>query len=215
MNERDDFFYQAVVYAKDKDYRAARAMLRNLLFQYPEDIEGLLLYSIVAKNREGSIQALKRILQIDPDHEIAFAKLAKLKFAPPASASIPTPTAPLPIPLPISLSNAQADINQRKPLATRLKNGSLSPLSTQTIPRPTPPSVVKPAPAPKAPEEVIQRNTLETNKIIDPKNNSLSKKKRKKRSTFDIFFIGLLIITCLCISLLATERIFTLFLSGT
>lgn len=94
MNKRDDFFYQAVLYAKEKDYQAARAMLRNLLFQYPDDIEGLLLYSIVAPNRDISIQALKRVLLIDPDHEIAFNKLAKLKQAPPAS--IPTPTSPLP-----------------------------------------------------------------------------------------------------------------------
>jgi len=213
MNERDDFFYQAVVYAKEKDYRAARAMLRNLLFQYPEDIEGLLLYAIVAKNREGSIQALKRILQIDPDHEIAFAKLSKLKFAPPESASIPTPTAPLPIPSPISLSKVEMEVNQRKPIGSRLKNGSPSPISTQTAPPPTPSPIVKPVSRPKAPEEAIQRKTFEPSSNIES-NHNLTRKKRKERRIFDIILIGVLIITCLCVSLLAAEKIFTLFLAG-
>ena len=175
MNKRDDFFYQAVIYAKEKNYAAARAMLRNLLFQNPNDIEGLLLYSIVAKNKEGSIQALKRILQIDQDHEIAFAKLATLKYAPPAS--IPTPTSPLPRPAP----------------------------------------VVKTTPQPKAPEKVIPRKTPEPKKTIEQKNIPINKKTRKKKRTFDVVFvvsIGLLIITCLCISLMAAQKIFIFFLSG-
>lgn len=172
MNKRDDFFYQAVIYAKEKNYAATRAMLRNLLFQNPNDIEGLLLYSIVAKNKESSIQALKRILQIDPDHEIAFAKLAKLKHAPPAS--IPAPTAPLPTPNP----------------------------------------VIKPAPQPKVPEKVIPRQTLEPNKTIESKNNLINKKRKKKRRTFDVVLIGLLITVCLCISLMAVQKILVFFLSG-
>ena len=175
MNKRDDFFYQAVIYAKEKNYAAARAMLRNLLFQNPNDIEGLLLYSIVAKNKEGSIQALKRILQIDQDHEIAFAKLAKLKHAPPAS--IPAPTSPLPRHIP----------------------------------------VVKATPQPEAPEKLILKKVLEPNKPIEPKNIPINKKRRKKKRKFDVVFVvatGLLIITCLCISLIAAQKIFTLFLSG-
>lgn len=81
--ERDDIFRQAVRRAREKDYKAARALLRNLLFQYPEDINALLLYSLVAETEKGAIEALKQILQIDPDHDIAFARLAKLKPAPP------------------------------------------------------------------------------------------------------------------------------------
>ena len=166
MNERDDFFYQAVVYAKEKDYKAARAMLRNLLFRYPDDIEGLLLYSIVAQNREGSIQALKRILRINPDHEIAFAKLAKLKYAPPAS--IPSPTAPLPIPspvvkpIPVSLSKVSAEATQRKPLESRLKHARASATSTPMETRSTPPFIPETRPLQITPEEVIQRKTQES-----------------------------------------------------
>ena len=107
MNLRDDFFYQAVIYAKEKNYRAARSMLRNLLFEYPEDIEGLLLYSIVAPNREVSIQALKRILLINPDHEIAFNKLTQFKYPP--LESIPTPT-PDPAPTPLRKPTPQPKV---------------------------------------------------------------------------------------------------------
>lgn len=84
--ERDDIFNQAVVRAQEKDFKAARSLLRNLLFKYPEDINALLLFSLVAENKKSSIQALKQILQIDPDHDIAFARLAKLKYAPPEKA---------------------------------------------------------------------------------------------------------------------------------
>lgn len=96
--DRDAVFNQAVTRAKEKDYGAARAILRNLLYKYPEDIDALLLYSIVLENKTHSIQALKQILKLDPDHEIAFAQLAKLKSAPPSY--IPSPTAPPRIPIP-------------------------------------------------------------------------------------------------------------------
>lgn len=99
--ERDDIFKQAIVRAQEKDYKAARSLLRNLLFKYPEDINALLLFSLVAKNKETSIQALKEVLKIDPDHDLAFERLAKLKHAPPSKAlahiapQIPRPAAPL------------------------------------------------------------------------------------------------------------------------
>ena len=44
--ERDDIFKQAIVRAQEKDYKAARSLLRNLLFKYPEDINALLLFSL-------------------------------------------------------------------------------------------------------------------------------------------------------------------------
>ena len=113
MKERDVFFNQAVVYAKEKNYAAARAMLRNLLFMYPNDVDGLLLYSIVAENESGSIQALKRILQLDPDHEIAFAKLAKLKHALPIE--IPPFIAPPPIPTPSVKPAPQPEVKEATP----------------------------------------------------------------------------------------------------
>ena len=214
MNVRDDFFYQAVLYAKEKNYSAARAMLRNLLFQYPDDIEGLLLYSIVAKNREGSIQALKRILRIDPDHEIAFARLTKLKHAPPSS--IPSPTVPLHPPSsvvkPVSVSTEKIseETVQRKPLEARLKHAPPSSITTPTAPLPIRAPIENPASLRKAPEEV----TPEPSTRIEPKNKLAGKKGRKKRPTFDIVLIGLLIITCLCVSFAGIQAIYIFFVSG-
>ena len=167
-------------------------MLRNLLFQYPNDIEGLLLYSIVAKNKEGSIQALKRILQIDQDHEIAFAKLSKLKHAPPELLSIPTPTAPLPTNQPIPTP---------KP--------SLIP-----IPDPDP---VQPMPQPTSTEKEILRKRLEANKASAPLNVPVNGKKKKKKRIFDIVLIGLLtllIMACLCVSMLAVQKMLIFFIPG-
>jgi tetratricopeptide (TPR) repeat protein len=184
MNERDDFFYQAVIYAKEKDYRAARAMLRNLLFQYPDDIEGLLLFSIVAQNRESSIQALKRILQIDPEHQIAFTKLAQLKYAPPELASIPTPTAPLPPLKPIDVPPPQPALT---PIASRV-------------------------PQPKAPEENIQRESIEPGPVFQHQDNFT--KRKKKLRTFDIVLLSLLIIACLCLTALAMQNIYVYFFSN-
>lgn len=84
--ERDELFKQAVARTREKDYKAARALLRNLLYKYPEDVNALLLFSVVAKSKETSIQALKEVLKINPDHDLAFERLAKLKHAPPSEA---------------------------------------------------------------------------------------------------------------------------------
>ncbi len=96
--ERDQAFNQAVIAAKAKDYGTARTILRTLLKKHPDDIDALLVYAIVVENRKRAIEALKKILLLDPDHEIAFKQLSKLKHAPPSS--VPSPIAPLPIPIP-------------------------------------------------------------------------------------------------------------------
>ena len=95
---RDEIFNQAVTRAIEKDYAATRAILRNVLYIYPEDIDALLLYSIVAENNLSSIEILKEILLLEPNHEIAFAQLAKLRFAPPSS--VPPPISPRPLSYP-------------------------------------------------------------------------------------------------------------------
>ncbi len=177
MNPRDDFFYQAVIYAKEKNYSAARAMLRNLLFQYPDDIEGLLLYSIVSENRTTSIRALKEILKLDPDHEIAFAKLTKLKHAPPSS--IPSPTVPLP-----------------------------------AYPIPSPSVKPAPAPQPEAPEQMISRKKLEPSKTIEPREDLIRERRRKKGGVLDSVLIGLLVIACMCASLAAMQAIYIFVISN-
>lgn len=212
MNTRDDFFYQAVIYAKEKNYSAARAMLRNLLYQYPDDIEGLLLYSIVAKHEKGAIQALKRILVIDPDHEIAFNKLAALKNT--SRVSIPSPTVPLSIPSPDVRSVQQkvsADISRQKPLESRLKRTPNSSTENQVRPRPVPTPAANPTPNPP-PEQVIERKTLETGQTIAPKNGVWQGK--KKRNLVDMLLIGLLILTCLCVSMAAVQRILIYFMGS-
>lgn len=188
MNKRDDFFYQAVLYAKEKNYPAARAMLRNLLFQYPDDIEGLLLYSIVAKNREGSIQALKRILLIDPDHEIAFNKLVKLKQAAPDA--IPTPTAPLPIPPP-----------KPTPRPVPVQQSPTRPAAT--------PSMLKTRTHPAhRPQETISSQNIQM------QDAPVIEKKKKKRNYFDWIVFGLFIFMCLCLSLAVLQKIVTALLTN-
>ena len=240
MNARDDYFYQAVIYAKEKDYHAARAMLRNLLYLYPDDIEGLLLFSIVAQNRDGSIQALKRILKINPDHEIAFAELAKLKYAPPES--IPSPMAPLPPLSRFEKSIAAAlskkpEVSQRKPLESRLNLAPPLSISSPAAQQPAPSPIEKPVsrtklapmssiPRPAAQEpipsstvvkprlrpndEVIQRNTQEPIKNMDP-NNNLRKKSKNKKRIVDIVLVGLLILMCLLVSFVGMQELSRLF----
>ena len=212
MNTRDDFFYQAVIYAKEKNYSAARAMLRNLLYQYPDDIEGLLLYSIVAKHEKGAIQALKRILVIDPDHEIAFNKLAALKNT--SRVSIPSPTVPLSIPSPDVRSVQQkvsADISRQKPLESRLKRTPNSSMANANVPSPTPPPATSRnrTPVTPPPEQVIERKTLEPSQMMTPQNSA--RVRRKKRNLVDIILVSLLVITCLCLTIAAGQRIMMFF----
>lgn len=193
MNKRDDFFYQAVIYAKEKNYSAARSMLRNLLFEYPDDIEGLLLYSIVAPNKEITIQALKRVLLLDPDHEIAFNKLVKLKQATPAS--IPSPTAPLPTP------NSSA---------TR----------TRTMPAPVAPPPPKPTPQPqktaqhRAPEEMIKRTRLEPSQRIEERSATSARKRRRSKIATQAILLSLFLIAFLCTLAAALQKFFGTFASG-
>ena len=193
MNQRDDFFYQAVIYAKEKNYKAARSMLRNLLFQYPDDIEGLLLYSIVAPNKEISIKALKRVLLIDPDHEIAFKKLVHLKQATPAS--FPAPTAPLPIPTPMPV---RQPVNAA--IAARANGVAAQPMMT-----PPPPT---PQPAAKGNiEEMALRKRLEQRKAMQVEEAPTLSNRRKKKNIFDLVLIGLVILTCLCLVAASSQQI--------
>ena len=76
------------------DYETARNIVQKLLRLDPNDIEALLLFSVVIENEAYSIQALQRVLQIDPEHPIAFVELVRIKSALPTE--IPSPQAPKP-----------------------------------------------------------------------------------------------------------------------
>ncbi|MBT3338128.1 MAG: tetratricopeptide repeat protein [Anaerolineae bacterium] len=120
--ERRERFNQAVIAAKQKKYKPARYMLRGLLAEDPNDVDSLLLYALVAENKEDAIQSLKKILQNDPDHRIAFIELSKLKYAPPQAIPVPlpTPTAhtstvkPVPPPIPTKKGESKQEIETQK-----------------------------------------------------------------------------------------------------
>ncbi len=109
--DRDKAFAEAVSAAKIKHYGTARTILHTILQKHPDDIDALLLFSIVSENRERSIVALKRILLLDPDHEVAFKQLSRLKHAPPSS--IPSPIPPLPIPIPTIVPRSSTEAKTR------------------------------------------------------------------------------------------------------
>ncbi len=191
MNQRDDFFYQAVLYAKEKNYSAARSMLRNLLFQYPDDIEGLLLYSIVAPNKEIAIKALKQVLLIDPDNEIAFNKLANLKRATPKS--IPAPTVPVPAPSPVPFPAQTPKISSPSPTPTPIKQHVI---------------------AAKAPEEIIKREKLEESKKIEATASFNAKKHRRRRIATQAILLSLFILAFLCASAAALQKFLVTFFAA-
>jgi hypothetical protein len=100
--ERKEVLNRAVVAAKEKDYVTARKILQGLLKQNSQDVDALLLFALVANKKEHAVQALKKILKIDPSHKIAREKLAQLE----PSTSIPaTPKPQLAPPIAQSFSD--------------------------------------------------------------------------------------------------------------
>lgn len=94
QSQRDVELNLAAIATIEQDYKSARDIVQKLLRLDPNDIEALLLFSIVIDNEEYSIQALQRVLQIDPEHPLAFVELARKKSALPTE--IPSPQAPKP-----------------------------------------------------------------------------------------------------------------------
>ncbi|MBT7190984.1 MAG: hypothetical protein HN916_12410, partial [Anaerolineae bacterium] len=81
QSQRDVELNLAAIATIEQDYKSARDIVQKLLRLDPNDIEALLLFSIVIDNEEYSIQALQRVLQIDPEHPLAFVELARKKSA--------------------------------------------------------------------------------------------------------------------------------------
>ncbi|MCP4142661.1 MAG: hypothetical protein GY755_20670 [Chloroflexi bacterium] len=92
QSQRDVELNEAASATLENDYEKACTIVQKLLRLDPDDIEALLLFSLVVDNEEYSIQALQRVLQINPDHPIAFVELARKKSALPIE--IPSPQAP-------------------------------------------------------------------------------------------------------------------------
>lgn len=99
--DRQTAFERAVLATKQKDFQTARQITTELLKQNKNDIDSLLLYSLVAESKAYSVAALKRILEINPNHKIARQKLASL-----------SPMSPKPTPVSKPPSLPQAPPNQ-------------------------------------------------------------------------------------------------------
>ena len=77
----------------------ARPLLARLLQHNPQSEEGWLLLSMTVRGREKQIDCLHQVLRINPDHQLAKSRLAKLT-RPPTTVPPPTVTAPPPSQVP-------------------------------------------------------------------------------------------------------------------
>jgi hypothetical protein len=131
----------------------ARPILALLLQRNPQSEEGWLLLSMTVKGREKQIDCLNQVLRINPDHQLAQSRLAKLSRPP--TGPLPTtstlaPSAPPPVePPPASAPPAG-------PPVSPFFAGDLPPLGAAAGSKPAwrpydgpPPG--KPAPAPAKP----------------------------------------------------------------
>jgi hypothetical protein len=77
----------------------ARPILALLLQRNPQSEEGWLLLSMTVKGREKQIDCLKQVLRINPDHQLALSRLAKLSRPPtgllPTASTLPPSAPPL------------------------------------------------------------------------------------------------------------------------
>lgn len=82
----------------------ARPILARLLQRNPHSEEGWLLLSMTVREREKQIDCLHQVLRINPDHQLAKSRLAKLT-RPPSSTTVP-PISTFPLPPPASMASS-------------------------------------------------------------------------------------------------------------
>lgn len=106
MAEPDSILQLGIEAARDNKKEEARQLFRLLTRQEPTNIQGWLWLAGVAENREERQAALERVLELDPDNEMAVKGLKALGVAP-AMAAPPTSTEPAPTP-PVEEATAAA-----------------------------------------------------------------------------------------------------------
>ncbi|MGQ9927758.1 MAG: tetratricopeptide repeat protein [Chloroflexaceae bacterium] len=112
MAEPDSILQLGIEAARDNKKEEARQLFRLLTRQEPTNVQGWLWLAGVAENREERQAALERVLELDPDNEMAFKGLKALGVtpavaAPPASAE-PVPAPPVEEASPAAISAAAA-----------------------------------------------------------------------------------------------------------
>src|SRR5574342_40530 len=73
----------------------ARPLLARLLQRNPQSEEGWLLLSMTVKDRQKQIDCLNQVLRINPDHQLAKSRIAKLSRPPTEGPTTGTVTPPL------------------------------------------------------------------------------------------------------------------------
>ena len=91
MADDQNLFDQAVAAARQKDFAAARTLLKQLLKQDPTNLNAWLLGAHVVESRSDAIRCYERALQIDPNNTFAKQKLAELQALPPEPAPVVHP----------------------------------------------------------------------------------------------------------------------------
>ncbi|MGB9633862.1 MAG: hypothetical protein ACPL8I_11055, partial [Chloroflexaceae bacterium] len=71
MAEPDSILQLGIEAARDNKKEEARQLFRLLTRQEPTNIQGWLWLAGVAENREERQAALERVLELDPDNEMA------------------------------------------------------------------------------------------------------------------------------------------------
>ncbi|MCS6881803.1 MAG: hypothetical protein RMK84_07475 [Oscillochloridaceae bacterium] len=97
MAEPDSILQLGIEAARDNKKEEARQLFRLLTRQEPTNVQGWLWLAGVAENREERQAALERVLELDPDNEMAIKGLKALGVHP----ATPAPSAPVePAPAP-------------------------------------------------------------------------------------------------------------------
>ncbi|MFN2198378.1 MAG: tetratricopeptide repeat protein [Anaerolineales bacterium] len=73
----EDKIYQARIAGSQGDFASARALLKEVLDEDARNVEAWLLLTDVVDRPEFSLKCLQRVLKLDPENEIAAAKLAE------------------------------------------------------------------------------------------------------------------------------------------
>ncbi|MFQ3660984.1 MAG: hypothetical protein SNJ69_01175 [Chloroflexaceae bacterium] len=94
MAEPDSILQLGIEAARDNKKEEARQLFRLLTRQEPTNVQGWLWLAGVAENREERQAALERVLELDPDNDMAIKGLRALGVAP----APPAPVEPAPTP---------------------------------------------------------------------------------------------------------------------
>lgn len=97
MDDLQALFNQALAAARQKDFGTARALLKQLVKQDPNNLNAWLLAGMVVKSRSDSIRCYQRALQIDPTNAHAKQKLAQLESEAPVATASVQPAASQPV----------------------------------------------------------------------------------------------------------------------